>query len=179
MANALVLLAPGFEEMEAVICIDVLRRASVTVTTAALSDLAVQGSRGIVLQAEQSFDAVKDGTFDVVILPGGQPGATHLRDDGRVRQLLVRQNERGGMLAAICAAPMVLDAAGLLTGRAATAFPGVQLSTATYRTESVVEDGNVVTSRGPGTAFEFALTLARRLVGDEKAAKVRSALVLA
>jgi 4-methyl-5(b-hydroxyethyl)-thiazole monophosphate biosynthesis len=178
MANALVILAPGFEEMEAVICIDVLRRASVAVTTAALSDASVRGSRGIVVVAEQSLDAIKDTPFDVVILPGGQPGATHLREDPRVRQLLLGQNERGGMLAAICAAPMVLEAAGLLVGRAATSFPGVELSTAAYRTEAVVEDGNVVTSRGPGTAFEFALTLTRRLVGEEMAAKVRAALVL-
>lgn len=180
MSNALVLMAPGFEEMEFTIVVDVLRRAGIVVTTAALEQILVQGAHGIAIVADTTLEALsRDSTFDVIVLPGGQPGSTRLRDDARVHQLLVEQCDRGRLVAAICAAPMALEAAGILRGRQATSFPGVELPSATYREERVVIDGSIITSRSPGTAFEFALTLVERLEDKATAAKLRNTMLVA
>ena len=184
MTKALVLLAAGFEEMEAVIIIDVLRRAEVSVRTASLAGLAVPGAHGLTLQADVALDAelersASSQAYDAVVLPGGQPGSRHLRDDLRVRKLLLEQHARGKFVAAICAAPIALEAAGILAGRQATSFPGTDLPSANYQTDRVVVDGNIVTSRGPGTAFEFALTLAQLLVGADVASRLRESMLVA
>lgn len=178
MAKALVLLAAGFEEMEAVIVIDVLRRASVEVTTAALGEPKVEGAHSITVWADTKLDDVGGRIFDVVILPGGQPGSNRLRDDSRVLSLLRKQQAAGRMVAAICAAPIALEAAGLLLGRKATSFPGAALPSAEYSEARVVVDDTLVTSRGPGTAFEFALTLVERLVNASVAEKLRQGMLV-
>jgi 4-methyl-5(b-hydroxyethyl)-thiazole monophosphate biosynthesis len=177
--QALVLLANGFEEIEAVTIIDVLRRAEVQVTTAALEGTSATGSHQITMQADVALDDVGDATrFDAVVLPGGMPGAETLKSDGRVRGLLQRQHAEGKLVAAICAAPIALDAAGILKGRSATSYPGFELPTANYSERRVVEADHVVTSRGPGTALEFALTLVQRLVGVERATKLRQSMLV-
>lgn len=178
MVKALVLLATGFEEMEAVIVIDVLRRASVEVTTAALGELVVEGSHTIPVLADTKLDDLGAATYDVVVLPGGQPGSQRLRDDARVQSLLRQQHAEGRMVAAICAAPSALEAAGLLHGRKATSFPGVALPSAEYSEARVVVDGTLVTSRGPGTTFEFALTLVDLLVSASVAEKLRQGMLV-
>ncbi len=170
MPSAAVLLAPGFEEIEAVTIIDVLRRADVEVRILGQSEGRITGAHGIRIEVDQLFsDAWED--WDLVVLPGGMPGATNLRDDERVRGLLQRQRDAGRTVAAICAAPIALGAAGLLTDRIATCYPGFEdgLVGATHSTEAVVVDGGVVTSRGPGTALAFALELVTQLCGRDTA----------
>jgi len=168
MATALILMAPGCEELEAVTVIDLLRRAGVDVVTAGLDDKPVRASRGTVLLPDTTLDAALGREYDMVVLPGGQPGADNLDKDPRIHTLLRSMAADGKFTAAICAAPKVLANAGLLHGRRATAFPGtlegvegdIQLLS-----DAVVTDGTVITSRGPGTAMDFALELIE-VLGD-------------
>src|SRR5262245_32831309 len=129
MPTVLVPLAEGFEEVEAVTLIDLLRRADIEVTVAALKSSPVRGAHGLAIEADSTLERVKDRDFDMVALPGGMPGAKHLREDARVLKLLQRTAEQGKITAAICAAPTALAAAGLLDGRRATAYPGFLEST--------------------------------------------------
>jgi 4-methyl-5(b-hydroxyethyl)-thiazole monophosphate biosynthesis len=179
MKTALVLFAEGSEELEAVTVVNILRRAGVTVTLAGLSDGALKGSRGITLQPDATLDAVLNDDFDMLVLPGGMPGTRHLQADARVIKLAQDMAKHGKYVTAICAAPMVLATAGLLAGKRATCyptcldeFPGVQL-----QTEAVLEDGKLITSRGPGTAMDFALLLAERLAGKARRDEVETGLV--
>jgi protein deglycase len=169
MPRVLIPLADGFEEIEAVTMIDLLRRAGVEVVAAGLKPGPVTGSHGIALVPDTDLDAALGLDFDMVALPGGMPGAAHLADDPRVLDILRRLAERGQYTAAICAAPGVLAKAGLLSGRQATSFPGFLTPENAPGTrlleEPVVEDGKVITSRGPGTAMDFALALIERLAG--------------
>ena len=180
MPRCCVLLADGFEEIEAVTVIDVLRRAEIEVTTLGLSGRQVTGSHAITVEADETLDARLHETWDLVVLPGGMPGSANLRDDPRVQALVKAQDERGGQLAAICAAPIALASAGVLSGRRATSYPtfGDQLGDAVYATERVVRDGNLTTSRGPGTALDFALGLVERLAGAETASTLRHAMLV-
>ena len=181
MPRVLVPLAQGCEELEAVTVIDLLRRASLEVVTAGLEAGPVRASRGVVLVPDSTLDEVAHQDFDMIVLPGGLPGADHLNDDPRLRQMLQRAAAAGRYTAAICAAPKVLASAGLLDGRQATAYPGVLDRLNLPRTEvlqrAVVTDGHVVTSRGPGTAMDFALELIERLLGSDKRHEVEAALV--
>jgi 4-methyl-5(b-hydroxyethyl)-thiazole monophosphate biosynthesis len=169
MARILVPLADGCEELEAVTIIDLLRRAGLEVVTAGLRDGPVKASRGVVLLPDTTLDAVLGDDFDMIVLPGGLPGADHLDQDPRVHRLIQRLAEQGKFTAAICAAPKVLASAGVLDGRRATAYPGVIDASALPATrvleQAVVVDGTVVTSRGPGTAMDFALELIEQLAG--------------
>ena len=164
MATALVLLADGFEEIEAVTIIDVLRRGEVAVTTASLGGKQVRGSHDIALESDALLDAVSVEQFDALVLPGG-PAAKTLRDEPRAQAAIKRAAAAGKLVAAVCAAPIALEAAGILKGKRATAYPGNALPSAQFIEEPVVEDGNVVTSRGPGTTMAFALKLVERLSG--------------
>ena len=178
MAKVAVLLANGFEEIEAVAAIDVLRRAEVEVVAAALEGDSALGSHDIRVSADAKIDEVKADELDAVVLPGGMPGAEKLRDDERVGALLQEMHRQKKLVCAICAAPIALDAAGVIEGRRATSYPGFELADADYVTERVVEDENLVTSRGPGTALEFSLALVRRLAGHEKATELRQRMLV-
>jgi 4-methyl-5(b-hydroxyethyl)-thiazole monophosphate biosynthesis len=180
MARVLLPLAEGFEEIEAVTVVDLLRRAGIEVRTASLAGRQVTGSHGIRIEADITLDAADVADYDMIVLPGGMPGADHLKSDARVVSLLRRFAAAGRYTAAICAAPGVLAHAGLLDGRTATSFPGflrpdsapgLKLSDA-----AVVVDGTVITSRGPGTAIEFSLALIELLVDRETAVAVGSRL---
>jgi 4-methyl-5(b-hydroxyethyl)-thiazole monophosphate biosynthesis len=164
MATALVLLADGFEEIEAVTIIDVLRRGEVSVTTASLGGKRVSGSHDIVLEADTTLDNVNVGDYDALVLPGG-PASKTLREDARAQATIKKAAETGKLLAAVCAAPTALEVAGALRGKRATVYPGNQLPSAHLVEERVVEDGNVITSRGPGTTMAFALKVVERLSG--------------
>lgn len=181
MARVLIPLAQGFEELEAVTIIDLLRRAQIEVVTAGLEPGPVTGSRQTVLIPDSTLDAESARTFDMVVLPGGLPGADHLDADPRVHELLERQVKDGRLAAAICAAPKVLANAGILDGRSATGYPGTLSSLDFPRVrvldEPVVVDSGVVTSRGPGTAMDFALSLIELLVGRDLRDSVESKLV--
>lgn len=179
MARVLVPLAQGCEELEAVTIIDILRRAGIEVVSAGLAAGPVRASRGTVLLPDATLDAVLQQAFDLVVLPGGMPGSEHLKNDARIIALLKQTAAAGKHVAAICAAPMALHAAGLLAGKRATSYPGVldQLpGTHHYCQEAVVTDGQVVTSRGPGTAMDFALTLVELLVGRTRRDQVEAGL---
>ena len=182
MPRVLVPLAEGFEEIEAVTVVDLLRRAGIEVHTAALGGLQVTGSHGITMAADLALDAAQDGDYDMIVLPGGMPGADHLKRDARVVSLLRRYAAEGRYTAAICAAPGVLAHAGLLDGRAATSFPGFldagSAPDIRLRADPVVIDGRVVTSRGPGTAVEFGLALIELLEGPAVREQVQSRLQL-
>lgn len=181
MPRVLIPLATGFEELEAITVIDLLRRAEIEVISAGLETGPVRGSRGTVIIPDSTLEAEQRAAFDMVVLPGGQPGASHLEADSRVQELLRRQAAEGGYIAAICAAPKVLAGAGLLDGRAATGYPGTLDAAAHPRVKlleaPVVVDGKVVTSRGPGTAMDFALRLIELLAGTERRQNVEAALV--
>ena len=181
MARALVPLAQGCEELEAVTIIDLLRRAGVEVVTAGLVPGPVTASRGVVMVPDVTLDVVLDDAFDMIVLPGGGPGADRLDADTRIHGLLERLSGEGRYTAAICAAPKVLANAGLLDGHRATSYPGVLDGMALPRVEvdlkPVVRDGKVITSRGPGTAMDFALELIELLVDRAKRDEVESALV--
>lgn len=178
--RVLVPLAQGFEEIEALTVVDILRRAGVEVVTAGLDDRPVEASRKTRHLADVPLDAVLHEMFDAVVLPGGQPGTNHLKADRRILECLQRHAKAGKWVAAICAAPMVLGEAGLLAGRKATSYPSVrdQLGDVKYLEDRVVVDGRIVTSRGPATAMDFALRLAELFCGAEKAQEVRRAVLM-
>ncbi len=183
--RVLVPLAQGCEELEAVTVVDLLRRAGIEVVTASLDQRPVRCSRGICIVADTDLDtaleeAVLGGGFDMVVLPGGQPGSDNLLHDQRVTELLTQMADNNKYIAAICAAPKVLANAGLLKNRKVTSFPGVldriDISGMKYDEAAVVTDGNVITSRGPGTAMDFALELVELLVSRDKRIEVEGTL---
>ncbi len=179
--KVLVPIADGSEEIEAVCIIDVLRRAGAVVTVASVGNLQITGSRGVKLVADKRIAECTDKTYDCIALPGGMPGAENLRDSKELIGLLKRQVDEGRLFAAICAAPMVvLKHHGLLGRRRVTGHPGFSdaLENREEVESRVVVDGNCVTSRGPGTAIEFALTLAELLFSKEKADEVAAPMLV-
>jgi len=181
MPTVLVPLAQGCEELEAITIIDLLRRAQIGVVSASLNGDVITASRGSRLLADKSIDDVLDQDFDMIVLPGGLPGADNLRDDPRIIALLQKMAAADKYTAAICAAPKVLAHAGLLNGKRATAYPGTLEKLALNNTEicqsALESDGKIITSRGPGTAMDFALHLIDRLAGRHIREQVEKGLV--
>lgn len=176
--KAIVILADGFEEIEAITPIDVLRRAGVEVTVAGLNGIKVKGSRGLIVEADKKLDEA--GTdFDACVLPGGSAGAVNLAASGKVKSLIKAMDQNGKMIAAICASPnAVLAPLGILKNRSVTGYPGLLENfgkDTVYKEENVVVDGNIITSRGPGTALLFALMIVQELVGKGTSEKVKKA----
>lgn len=180
MKSVAVLLAPGFEEIEAITVIDVLRRADIQVTVAGLSKGEITGSHQITVRPDRTLDEIRPEGFDMVVLPGGLPGTDHLRADPRVRTFVQQMAGAGKHTCAICAAPTVLKEAGVAEGKSVTSHPIVRedLKGLDYREDRVVVDGSVVTSRGAGTAMAFALELVRILAGPEKADLLAQAMMV-
>lgn len=180
MAKVLVPLAQGCEELEAITIIDLLRRANIDVVSASLDGNTITASRGSKLVADQSLDQALNDIYDMLVLPGGLPGADHLRDDPRIIALLQKMAADDKYTAAICAAPKVLAKAGLLEGKKATAYPGtlekLALSSTQISDQAVVTDGKVITSKGPGTAMDFALHLIEKLAGKQTRTEVEKGL---
>ncbi len=175
MKKVALLLADGFEEVEAVTCADFLRRAGIEVLISSIGELTVTGSNNIVIQADTTVAALP-ADLDGVILPGGMPGASNLAQSKAVTNLLYKMNNSNKLLAAICAAPaLVLGGAGLLEGRQFTCYPGFEgeVTDAEFSSERVIQDANIITSRGPGTAGEFAIAVIGYLLGREAANSVK------
>jgi protein deglycase len=181
-ANGTVLmpLARGFEETEAIAVIDVLRRAGIEVTVAALEPGPVESSHGVSVLPDAQLEAVAAREFDAVVLPGGYEGTNRLAASGLVAEVVRRAARAGKVTAAICAAPTVLASLGLLEGRRATCHASREqdLAGAVFVDAPVVVDGAVVTSRGAGTALEFGLELVAVLVGREQADQISKAIHL-
>ncbi len=179
MPSALVILAPGFEEIEAVTVIDLLRRAEIEVTTAALENNPVYGSHNILIETDTPLNKVEADNFDMVILPGGQPGSTHLKSHPLVLEIVRKRFFSNKKIAAICAAPIVLEAAGITTGLKITSYPseaGV-FTNSTYINDNVVRDGAVITSRGVATAIDFTLELIAELKGKAMAKEIAARIL--
>ncbi|XP_044763780.1 protein dj-1beta [Coccinella septempunctata] len=183
--KACVFLAPGAEEMEFVISVDVLRRGDVKVTVAGLPDnAAVKCSRQVNIVPDCSLaEAAQKGPYDLLVLPGGLGGAEALSKSKEVGKLLKEQESAGRFIAAICAAPTALKAHEIGVGKTVTSYPSVESQMTEggkyiYKQDKVVVDGNIITSRGPGTAFDFALKLVDMLNGKEKASEVAKAMLL-
>jgi 4-methyl-5(b-hydroxyethyl)-thiazole monophosphate biosynthesis len=176
LARALVFLATGFEEIETVTVIDILRRADVEVTVAGLTRNVTEGKHGMKFVPDKSIDDVKVEDFDAVIAPGGNPGYKNLRKDPRVIAIVKKAFDSGKVVAAICAGPTVLSDAGVLEGKACTIYPGMEeeleAGGGKPKQDMVVVDGNIITSRGPATAIPFALKLAEKLAGKQVAEAV-------
>lgn len=180
MPKVVVPLADGFEEIEAMAIIDVLRRAGIEVTVAGLHSALIESARHVKVAPDTTIDTITADDFDMIILPGGQPGSDNLNASGEVKNLIRDFHRKGKLTGAICAAPYVLANAGVLEGRRATAYPSYseKLGGAIYQDKTVVEDGNIMTSRGPGTAICFALAIIEKLVGREKANAVKEAMLI-
>jgi len=165
--TVLVPLAEGFEEIEAVTIIDVLRRADLAVKTCYLQGPEVTGAHRLTVKADLNIDAADAARCAMVVLPGGMPGSSNLAEDQRVLNLVKSVDRSGGYVAAICAAPMVLAAAGVIGGKRATCYPGFEskLDGASVSKDKVVVDGKMVTGNGPGSAVPFALKLVELLRG--------------
>jgi len=179
MKTALLLLAPGFEEIESVTVIDILRRAGIQLTIAGSIDGIITGSRKMKMIADCPIDQILDDAFDLLILPGGQPGTDNLASDARVKSLIESAMLRGAFIAAICAAPTILSSYGFLDGKRATSHPSVQskMTRCHYSEEAVVVDGSLITSRAPGTAMAFAFELVKQLMGADRAALVNKGVL--
>src|SRR6056297_1973707 len=167
--KVLVPLAPGFEEIEAITSIDVLRRAGIEVVTVSLNSIDVKGAHNIPIIADKRIKPIKIEEFDGILLPGGMPGAKNLKENSQILKFVRQINENKLMVAAICAAPMVLETAGILENINATSYPSFkkEVPSCNYKEERVVKDGNIITSRGAGVALEFALEVVEYLEGKK------------
>jgi 4-methyl-5(b-hydroxyethyl)-thiazole monophosphate biosynthesis len=176
MAKALVFLATGFEEIETVTIVDVLRRAGVDITVAGLTPNVVEGAHAMKIVPDRSIDDVNVTDFDAIVVPGGNPGYKNLRNDPRVIGMVKEAFDSKKLVAAICAGPAVLSDAGVLDDKSCTIYPGMEDELENGRgkpkQDMIVVDGNIITSRGPATALPFALKLAEILAGKEVADSV-------
>lgn len=174
MKKAAVLIAPGFEEGEALTIIDIIRRAGISCDSVGLAESVVTGAHDITVKCDRTLSR-EISEYDMIVLPGGIPGATNLRDDDLLMEIIREMDSKGKYICAMCAAPIALERAGVLEGRTYTAYTGYdeKIKAGTFLEDEVVTDRNVVTSRGPATAYAFAYELVRLLGGDEKAVKKR------
>ena len=179
MRKILIILANGFEEIEAVSVIDILRRASFDVVVAGLSGLDVTGAHGLRVRADQLVSECDIDMLDGIVLPGGEPGTSNLEKSTVVRDLILQGHNKKKLIAAICVAPRILDALGLLNGRPATSFPGTKpdMTHCIYHEENVVESGPIITSRGAGTAMLFAYHIVAYFNGEDESNVLKEAMV--
>lgn len=179
MAKTAIILAEGFEEIEALTVVDVLRRGNVQCITCSLKDYAVSGSHNIRVTADVLINELNFHEVDAVILPGGMPGALNLKNDDRVIKLIKNFNENRKLVCAICAAPIVLKAADIIDNVRITSYPDVkeQLKGCIYSEDAVVQDGNLITSRGPATAMSFAYKILENFIDSEKVSRLKSSML--
>ena len=174
--NILVPLVNGFEEIEAIATVDVLRRADFNVVLAGIPGTMVTGNKGVKVIADRKLDDIDPEDFQAIVLPGGQ-GSPKLGKSGKLMGMLKDFNDKDKLIAAICFSPMLLAREGLLDNRRATVYPGNEKKLPKPRGERVVVDGNIITSQGPGTTMEFALKIVETLAGKAKAEGLRKGLV--
>lgn len=179
MKNILILLADGFEEIEAISIIDVLRRAGQHVTICNIKEEYVKGAHNVLVKSDKSIDEVNLEEYDAIYLPGGLPGAHNLRDNEKVISLVKSANDSKKLIFAICAAPIVLSKAGIIKDKNVTSYPGFgdQLNCGAYLTDPVVVDENITTSRGPATALLLAYEMLKQLGLEEKSKELRKGML--
>lgn len=177
--TALLLLANGFEEIEAIAVIDILRRGNVTLTTASIHSKHVSGAHRLTVEADQLISNCVNQSYDIVILPGGEPGVTNLSENEDAIDIIRNQHSQNKLIGAICAAPRILDSLGLLDGRIATSYPAnkADMIHCTYSEDTVVQDGNIITSRAPGTAMAFAYHILDALDLSPEATALRKGML--
>ena len=176
--KVLVPLAEGFEEIEAVTIIDVLRRANIDVTTAYLDKNPVMGTHDIPVTADKNLKELDSSNFGCIILPGGMPGSNNLKNDSGVITYINDIYSKDGIVSAVCAAPIVLGNAGVLQGKNATCSPGFEkeLTGASYNPEPVIVDGRIITGKGPGCAIPFVLKLVEEISGADVAENIKNGM---
>lgn len=180
MAKVYIFLAEGFEEIEALTVVDLLRRAGIDINTVSVSgSLQVTGSHRICVTADTLFENTKFDDADMLVLPGGMPGTMHLMEHAGLDSLLRKFCAEKKNIAAICAAPSVLGSKGFLEGKNATCYPGFEdkLTGSNVKNDDVVVDGNIITSRGMGTAIDFSLAIISKLSGENKAREIANKIV--
>lgn len=175
--KVIVFLADGFEEIEALTVVDYLRRMDIQVDTLSITEeREVEGAHKIRVLSDKNIDEIKNlDSYEGVIIPGGLPGATNLRDDDKVIDIVEKMYKNNKLIAAICAGPIVLEKAGILEGKKTTSYPGFedQLGSAIYKKDNVVKDGNIITSRGPALAVDFTIEITEYLLGKERADELK------
>lgn len=177
--RVLIILADGFEEIEAIAPIDLLRRAGLDVLVAGLTKKNISGAHGISLSCEAVVSDIHLQPFDAVVLPGGNPGTSNLLNSDMVLEIVHNNHRENNLTAAICAAPQILDKAGILTGKQFTCYPGVEekITHGTFVNEPVVIAGNVITGRSAGSSIEFGLAIIATLLGKKVSEEIQSKIV--
>jgi 4-methyl-5(b-hydroxyethyl)-thiazole monophosphate biosynthesis len=177
MKKVLVPLAEGFEEIEALATVDVLRRAGIDVVVAGFPGTIVKGRSGVKVVADMRIDEIDHKQFDCIVLPGGNPGYINLGKSKKVIEIINDFNTQKKLIAAICGAPSILAKHGILDDKRATIFPGMEREIPRPRNANVVTDGHIITSQGPGTALEFAFEIVKTLLGSGKAEEIKRDIV--
>ena len=179
MPSALVILSPGFEEVEAITVIDLLRRASIKVTTAGLTGTLITGSHDISVTADAELSKVNHTNFDILILPGGQPGTNNMKANPTILKWIQERHSKKQLIGAICAAPTVLHAAGITDNLKLTSYPAEKktFTNSIYSEDNVVIDIHIITSRGVGTAIDFSLAIIAKLINQSTADDIKSKIV--
>ncbi|MCK5883888.1 MAG: DJ-1/PfpI family protein [Bacteriovoracaceae bacterium] len=180
MKNVVVMFANGFEEIEGITIVDIMRRAGVLCQTVGISSDAATGAHGVCIKLDATLSELnKNGKIDAVILPGGMPGATNLKENRKLIEYLKTVNNEGGIIAAICAAPIALDAADLLHGKNYTCYPGFEkeIKSGRFTSKRVVVDGNIITSNGPGSAMDFSYALLDSLGLSRQSVELREGML--
>ena len=180
MKKTFIILAEGFEEIEAFTVVDVLRRLNILCDVCSLNDIEVTGSHGIKVVADKIFDEMNFDEYDVIILPGGMPGAKNLKLDKRVISLVKRFNNSGNLIAAICAAPIVLEESKIICEKRVTSYPDfkAEFKDSYYLEDIVVQDNNIITSRGPATALKFAFKIAENIIDINSINNIKNSMLI-
>lgn len=171
--------AEGFEEIEAITCVDVLRRADINVITASLKGNVVEGAHKVEIVTDLSLIDVNTKELNGIVLPGGMPGSINLQNSNEIINIIKELYQDNKLIAAICAAPIVLEKSGVINGRFVTCYPGIEkeLKSARYCNDRIVVDENIITGKGPGAALEFAVTIVKHLLGNDKAKMLMKSMI--
>jgi len=178
MVKAVILMPEGFEDIEAIAVIDILRRAGIDLKTAGVNASIIKSASGMKVYTDIRLVDVSVNDYDALILPGGNPGYLNLMNHSGVIKLIREFSDKGKILAAICGGPMALNKAGVVKDKRVTAYPGFEKEFDMPRSDPVVVDGNIITSQGPGTAIKFALAIVEKLSGSSVADKVRKHILV-
>ena len=170
--------AEGFEEIEALTIVDVLRRAGIEIDMVGVVGSVITGGHGVRITVDKKLIEVKANDYDGIVLPGGDPGYMNLGRSSKLLEIINQLNAKGKLIGAICGAPSVLAKAGILENKKATIYPGMEKELPYPRGDRIVVDGNIITSQGPGTTMEFALKIVEILMGNQKASNLRNILVV-